>query len=232
MGGHKFSTGGSLTVPIEVDPSKTLIKDSWKYNGTDGAMLGGAGVGGAGWKWQMAVLRKAFPGLALLSGPRPGARTLSGNRSYHAVGRAVDVPARRDVAQWINNNYGQRTKELITPWNDLNIHNGKRHTYTGDIYAQHAGTGRFKGNAHDHWAFRNGGLVDLMEMLNMSNLAPSQNLALPTTPRTLSPAASSVVNNNNDNGTNFGDIIINNPVPERGGDSIRDSLFRTRYLLG
>jgi hypothetical protein len=55
---------------------------------------------------------------------------------------------------------------------------------------------------------------------------------LPTTPRTLSPAASSVVNNNNDNGTNFGDIIINNPVPERGGDSIRDSLFRTRYLLG
>lgn len=227
-GGHanRFAQGGRVNWPFPVDLSDTLIKKSW----ADSIGGLGSGTGGGGWQWQMSVLRKAFPGLPLLSGPRPGAVTLTGNRSYHALGRAVDLPPRRDVAQWIRSNYGSRTKELITPWNELNLHNGKPHRYTGAVWNQHNFAG---GNAHDHWAFNKGGLVDLMEMMGMNNIMPQTNSQLPTTPRTLSPAASNVVNNSTtDNGTNFGDVIINNPLPERGGDSIRNALYRTQYLLG
>jgi hypothetical protein len=223
-GGHKFADGGSVRIPIKVNPENTLVKKEWA---TQFAGALGDGGGGNGWKWQMNVLRAAFPGLPLISGYRPGARTLSGNRSYHSVGRAVDLPPRRDVAQWIRSNYGSKTKELITPYNDLNLHNGQPHRYTGAIWNQHNFAG---GNAHDHWAFNQGGMVDLMKMMNMDNLSPSQSNSLPTTPRTLSPAASSVVNNSTDNGRTFGDVIINNPLPERAGDSVRDALYRTTLL--
>jgi hypothetical protein len=226
MGGHKFASGGRVDSnwPYPVDLSDTLVKKSWA-TGLGGL---GSGGGGNGWQWQMAVLRRAFPGLPLISGFRPGARTLSGNRSYHSLGRAVDLPPRRDVAAWIRANYGARTKELITPYNDLNLWNGRPHRYTGAIWNQHNFAG---GNAHDHWAFKNGGLVDLMDMMGMQNLAPKQNNApLPSTPRTLSPAASSVVNNSTDNTRTFGDVIINNPAPERAGDSVRDALYRSMLL--
>lgn len=118
--------------------------------------------GGPTIDFMVRVVRAAFPGLHLISGYRPGARTLSGNQSYHALRRATDWPASRALAEWINQHYKSRTKELITPWNSLNIHNGQRHTYTGDVYAQHAGTGRFRGNAHDHWAMDDGGFRTLM----------------------------------------------------------------------
>lgn len=221
-GGHKFATGGQVRVPIVVNPKNTLINKDW---GTQFAGSLGNGGGGKGWQWQMKVLREAFPGLPLISGYRPGARTLSGNPSYHGVGRAVDLPPRRDVAQWIRSNYGAQTKELITPFNDLNLHNGKPHRYTGAIWNQHNFAG---GNAHDHWAFNQGGLVDLMQMMN--GLQPNTNSSLPSTPRSLSSAASSVVNNSTDSARTFGDVIINNPMPERAGDSIRDALYRTTLL--
>lgn len=222
-GGHKFARGGSVTWPMPVNVSKTKVDKGWINQG--GAL--GTGGGGAGWQWQMRVLRQAFPGLELWSGYRPGSRTLSGNQSYHSLGRAVDIAPRRDVAAWIRANYGARTKELITPYNDLNLHNGKPHRYTGAVWNQHNFAG---GNAHNHWAFNKGGLVDLMGMLNMNNITPSQNTSLPTTPRSLSPAASSVVNNSTENTRTFGDVIINNPAPERAGDSVRDALYRTTLL--
>jgi hypothetical protein len=223
-GGHKFAQGGTVRVPIMVNPRNTLVDKDWANIGA--GQLGGGG-GGRGWQWQMNVLRQAFPGLELWSGFRRGSRTLSGNLSYHAQGRAVDIAPRRDVAAWIRSNYGAKTRELITPYNDLNIWNGKPHRYTGAVWNQHNFAG---GNAHNHWAFNQGGLVDLMEMMNMTNLAPRQNTSLPTAPRTLSPAASSVVNNSTDNTRTFGDVIINNPMPERAGDSVRDALFRTTLL--
>jgi hypothetical protein len=112
--------------------------------------------GGMTYKWIEAVVRAAFPGLHAISSYRPGAMTLTGNRSYHSVGRAVDFPANKALAQWVNDHYFGRTKELITPWNSLNIWNGKRHTYTGAVWNQHNFAG---GNAHDHWAMKNGGTI-------------------------------------------------------------------------
>jgi hypothetical protein len=223
-GGHKFANGGRVTWPFEVDPKNTKIDKDWVNQGV-GAL--GQATGSGGVAWMMSVLRRQFPGLPLISGYRPGSRTLSGNRSYHSLNRAVDLPPRRDVAAWIRANYGAKTKELITPFNDLNLHNGRPHRYTGAVWNQHNFAG---GNAHDHWAYNKGGLVDIMNMLGMDNLAPRQQAPLPTTPRSLSSAASAVVNNSTENTRTFGDVIINNPLPERGGDSIRDAIYRTTML--
>lgn len=223
-GGHRLARGGSVW-PFVVNPKNTKVDKDWVNSGAGDL---GQGSGSGGVAWMMAALRKQFPGLPLISGYRPNSVTLSGNRSYHSLNRAVDLPPRRDVAAWIRANYGAKTKELITPYNDLNLHNGKPHRYTGAVWNQHNFAG---GNAHDHWAYRSGGLVDMMKMLNMDNLTPQSNNSLPATPRSLSPAASSVVNNTTDSGTTFGDVIINNPQQERAGDSVRNALYRTRYLI-
>jgi hypothetical protein len=116
-----------------------------------GGAIGGAG-GPGGWQWQMSVLRQRFPGLALISGFRPGAITATGNRSYHGMGRAVDVPPRMDVFNFIRGTYGANTRELIfSPANNAQIHNGRPHMYTGITRAQHFD--------HVHWAYRRGGIV-------------------------------------------------------------------------
>lgn len=143
-----FARGGPVYyLPFPADVSKTKIPD---------VAYGGAPHGAATYKWIEAVVHQAFPGMRVLSDFRPGAVTLSGNRSYHAVGRAVDWPPSKPLAEWFNLHFMRQIKELITPWNSLNIHNGARHTYTGAVFRQHNFAG---GNAHDHVAFRHGGTV-------------------------------------------------------------------------
>lgn len=92
---------------------------------------------------------------SVISGLRPGARTLSGNLSYHAQGRALDLSPIRAIAQAIRARFGGRTLELITPWRELDLHHGRPHTYSAAVHAQHSG-----GNAHIHWAMADGGLVN------------------------------------------------------------------------
>ena len=138
---------------------KRLVTDAIKAKqAAMGGVIGGPGGGSLGGSaGMMRILRSVFPGLPLWSGYRPGDRTLSGNISYHSSDRAVDVPPRRDVAAWINANYGTGTRELITPFQDLNLHNGRRHTYTGAVWNQHNFAG---GNAHNHWAYDRGGMMN------------------------------------------------------------------------
>ncbi|MEV7267054.1 phage tail tape measure protein [Micromonospora aurantiaca] len=104
----------------------------------------------------VAAVRAAFPGLTAISTFRPGAMTLTGNRSYHASNRAVDFPPSRELAQWWNAHYMARTKELISPFQEFNILNGRRHSYTGAVWNQHNFAG---GNAHDHIAMASGGVI-------------------------------------------------------------------------
>jgi tape measure domain-containing protein len=118
--------------------------------------IGGGGGQGMGWQNQIKLLRSAFPGLSLISGFRPGAHTLSGNLSYHAMGRAVDVPPMRAVAMWIRQHFGSSTKELITPWPELDLRNGRFHDYDHAIDAQH---GVYGNNAHVHWAMDSASVV-------------------------------------------------------------------------
>lgn len=116
------------------------------------AVFGGGDLGGLGWQRQMAVLRARFPGLPLISGYRPGAITATGNPSWHGKGRAVDIPPRMDVFNWIAQNFGKRTKELIfTPAGIKQVLNGASHVYSGITAAMH--------KDHIHWAYDRGGLL-------------------------------------------------------------------------
>ena len=157
-----FAAGGLLKIPMPVDASKTKImsfEDMVEAAYGTGAL--GSGGGGRGWRWQMQVLRQRFPGLDLYSGYRPGSITSSGNRSWHGIdgGRAVDVPPRRDVFNYIHDTFGKQTKELI--WGGdpgRNIQRGKHHRYSDALLRAH---GPYKGvrgpSPHVHWAFDEGG---------------------------------------------------------------------------
>jgi hypothetical protein len=113
-------------------------------------------AGGRTSDWIVAAARALVPGIRVISKDRPGARTLSGNVSYHARGRAVDFDPSERLARLWNERYKARTKELISPYQRYNIHNGQRHTYTGAVWNQHNFAG---GNAHDHIAMANGGVI-------------------------------------------------------------------------
>lgn len=141
---QQFAKGGQVTWPFNVDISQTKFPP----------MIGGpAGGGGIGWARMMAVLRQRFPGLDLISGYRPGAITSTGNRSWHALGRAVDLPPRMDVFQWIAQNYGRSTKELFyTPAGGRQIVNGQLRAPTGGTIARDH-------YDHVHWAYDNGGQI-------------------------------------------------------------------------
>ncbi|MFC7276219.1 hypothetical protein ACFQS1_19680 [Paractinoplanes rhizophilus] len=121
-------------------------------------------TGGRTSDWIVQAARQIVPGIQVLSKDRPGAITLTGNRSYHAIGRAVDFHWNRKLAEVWNRRYGTRTKELITPWQDLNIQNGRRHAYSDLVFNQHNFAG---GNPHDHIAMDDGGFRVLRPGLNV-----------------------------------------------------------------
>jgi TP901 family phage tail tape measure protein len=149
-----YSAGG-LVMPYPVNVAGTKIPNPML---TAPGGIGGnvAQGGGPGYKWMEAAVRAAFPGMGIYSDYRPGAITLTGNRSYHSVGRAVDFAPSKPLAEWINMHYMRQTKELITPWQSLNIRNGARHQYSALVENEHNFAG---GNAHDHWAMANGGVI-------------------------------------------------------------------------
>ena len=153
---EKIPGGGSFRTAL-INVSRKVIDGVKKFLSkfADGGGLGTGSIAG-GWRGMQRLISARFPNLGLISGFRPGSVTLTGNRSYHALGRAVDYPAFRPLAAWIKSMFGARTKELITPWQELNLHNGRPHTYTGAVWNQHNFAG---GNAHVHWAAENGGLV-------------------------------------------------------------------------
>lgn len=107
---------------------------------------------GIGWRWQVAALKKKFPGIIITSTTRPGAITVSGNQSYHALGRAVDMAPDMKYFNWIKSTYGKNTKELIySPAGGKQLKNGQEYMYTGAVRDQHFN--------HVHWAYDRGGLL-------------------------------------------------------------------------
>lgn len=106
-------------------------------------------LGGTG--GMMQILRAVFPGLPLNSGFRPGAITVTGNRSYHALNRAVDVPPRREVFEWLRKNYPNSRELIFSPMGAEQIKDGKSHVYSGAVKRIHYN--------HVHWAYDKGGLL-------------------------------------------------------------------------
>jgi methyl-accepting chemotaxis protein len=161
-----FAKGGKILNWDAVVPvGKTLIPAIEDLANAIGGFGGSGDLGGAGgdrgWRWQMKVLRDTFPGLDLYSGFRKNSYTSSGSLSWHSRdgGRAVDIPPRQDVFDFIHNKYGKNTKELI--WGgdpNRNIYRGDHHRFSDSLLYRH---GPYKGkrgpSPHVHWAFDEGG---------------------------------------------------------------------------
>ena len=150
--------GSGAFVQILKGMGSRLIEGVGKFlEGQGGGGALGAGGGAESWQAKRAIIARWFPNLGMISGPRPGARTLSGNVSLHSRGLAVDYPPSRALAARIKATYGRQTQELITPFQDLNLLRGRPHRYTGAVWNQHNFPG---GNAHVHWGANTGGKVD------------------------------------------------------------------------
>lgn len=117
---------------------------------TNGAVGGNSNTLG-GSLGMIGILRQVFPGLSLNSGFRPGSITVTGNLSYHARNRAIDVPPRGDVFEWIRANYPNSRELIFSPKGSRQIHNGRPHVYSGAVRATHYD--------HVHWAYDGGGLL-------------------------------------------------------------------------
>jgi len=87
-----------------------------------------------------AVMGQRF-GLGVSSGRRAGARTSSGNQSWHSTGEAIDVagPAggMMAYAKAMRSRFGRRLAELIYTPMGAGIKNGQLHQFTGKVAADH-----------------------------------------------------------------------------------------------
>lgn len=145
-----------MTLPVKVldalkDKVKGLFLGGGGQDGTTNGAVGGTSNSLGGSLGMINILRQAFPGLALNSGYRPGAITVTGNTSYHARNRAIDVPPRADVFNWLHEHYPNSRELIFSPMGKRQIHNGKPHVYSGAVRSTHFN--------HVHWAYDRGGLL-------------------------------------------------------------------------
>lgn len=132
-----------------------------KFLGTGDEGSGGSGTAGksalGGSAGMMRILRAVFPGLRLISGFRPGAITATGNPSMHGKNRAVDLPPRMDVFNWIRQNYPRSHELIFSPAGGRQLYRGMDHVFSGITKRMHYD--------HVHWSYDQGGwLPDTRQM--------------------------------------------------------------------
>jgi hypothetical protein len=151
---HALTGAAGKAKDYALDKIQTLIGEFFSRGGGGGSV--GAGGLRSGILGVLDALLGQFGSVPIISGFRRNAHTLSGALSYHALGRAVDIAPVFAWARFLFTNFGSRLRELITPWQQFNVHNGRPHTYTGAVWNQHNFAG---GNAHIHAAMDNGGYL-------------------------------------------------------------------------
>ena len=91
---------------------------------------------------QMSIIDKMFPGVKATSGYRPG------GASWHARGRAVDLPPTMAIYNWIKANYPDSRELIFGPGGNNQIKDGKvvpASFYGASTMSQHYN--------HIHWAY-------------------------------------------------------------------------------
>lgn len=162
---------------------KTITRRAPFLSGGSGSGLKGARAALA----PIAGLGSRF-GLGVTSGKRPGARTSSGNQSWHATGEAIDLAGPGSgmlrFFNYMKATWGARLAELIYTPGGAGIKNGRAHRYSGQVAADHfdhvhvamdlgrpgQGDGYGKGQIRNLWT-RAGGSAEV------SNLAAAVALA-------------------------------------------------------
>jgi methyl-accepting chemotaxis protein len=109
--------------------------------GVGGRDLGGGSVGsnlGGDWQTMWRVIKEVFPGATNNSNYRPG------DPGYHGRGMAIDLGGPMGAMdEWIGTKFPDSLELIYTP-GPYNIKNGRPHTYSGGVRADHYD--------HVHWA--------------------------------------------------------------------------------
>ena len=102
------------------------------------------------WEKLWNVVRTQFPWETLTSSFRPGAITATGNRSLHALGRAIDIGPSMEVFDWLASNYPRSGELIYSPAGNRQIYKGSPHFYGEPTRGDHWN--------HIHWGmFDRGG---------------------------------------------------------------------------
>jgi hypothetical protein len=102
-----------------------------------------------GWRWQEAIIRRAFPGIQITSAFRNNSvANGSGSLDYHSRGRAIDLPPMPSVFTWLVTNYPQSQEIIFSPMGAKQIWNGQPHVYGEPTKSDHYN--------HVHWAIIGG----------------------------------------------------------------------------
>lgn len=115
----------------------------------------GGGVPGKAMKWQSlwAIVKNAVPGVVKTSDYRPGAVTVNGGRSYHGMGRAIDlVPASMATFNAVARLFPNASELIYSPAGSRQLLNGRPFNGWSDAVR------RMHYN-HVHLAMANGGVV-------------------------------------------------------------------------
>ena len=142
----------------------STFKDAFDVSGVGGFPPGGGT--GMGYQAMADWVRQYLPGVAITSTYRPGAVTSSGNTSYHAMGRALDMAPSMETFNKIKQSYGASIRELIySPAGTAQVKDGKSHYYTGAVRDMHWN--------HVHWAMRDGGVVPMLKRYDQGGWLPT-----------------------------------------------------------
>lgn len=130
-----------------------LASVSGLLGGADAAAgVAPSGMGGMGYQAMMAAISSVFPGARFTSTFRPGAITAVGTRSYHGMGRAVDIAPDMAVFNWLSRMFPDSRELFYSPAGAAQILNGRRNPNLAPVTrADHFD--------HIHWAMRDGGIM-------------------------------------------------------------------------
>jgi hypothetical protein len=129
----------------------------------------GVGSNARGWQQLWSIVHGLLPGIQLTSSFRPGSITASGNRSYHALGRAIDVaPPSMAAFERIRNAFPNATELIYSPAGARQLKNGRSYIYGEPVRSMHYD--------HIHLAMRNGGVVPAPVFDNGGTLRPGLNV--------------------------------------------------------
>lgn len=146
------------------------VKDLFKIfkGGHDKAFPSGAGIGSnaRGWQQLWQIVHQLLPSLLLTSSFRQGSITASGNLSYHALGRAIDVaPPSMAAFLKIKSAFPNATELIYSPAGAAQLKNGRPYVYSGAVKDMHYN--------HIHLAMANGGIVPKPLLFDQGGVLPT-----------------------------------------------------------
>lgn len=131
-----------------VNSAKSIFGEPVPQDGTGAKAPAGPAMG---YQAMIAAIQAAIPGTRITSSYRPGAITAVGAKSFHGMGRAIDMAPSMALFNYLSGAYPGAAELLYSPAGARQIIGGKRTNTSGVTNANHFD--------HVHWAMANGGVI-------------------------------------------------------------------------